>query len=269
MNDRIPQQTHQSVSPTTEPFPSHLWASQWRRGKEKTQKNTHTKKKQGLIDPKRHFIHPAPPTAVIILQRIDIVTSPFARSLLSRPDELCRLYLDPKQGSSLTATQHFARRLWLPADLSGDKKCQRADRIWTLCPWRGVPGGLKETKHNKNPLKQTFRLPLNLPAKLPVLIPKTQGAILFYFFLDRLKWVRHLGSFYSVMWESSEVTSDWCHNRALRRQSRVPVPGSTPNSIDELNSSVTKRNKTPWTELFLLAHWLSFHNITVTFKVSS
>lgn len=79
--------------------------------------------------------------AVIILKRIDFVTSPFFKSLHPQPDELCRLYL-PKQGSFLTGTQHFTRWFWLPAHLSGDKRVnKRSD--WTLCPWWDVSGDFK------------------------------------------------------------------------------------------------------------------------------
>lgn len=86
------------------------------------------KKKEGLIDPKRHFIHSAGRQPSLFSKESTLSRLHSSGASLPRPDELCRLYL-PKQGSSLTGTQHFTRWFWLPADLSRDKNVSASDRI--------------------------------------------------------------------------------------------------------------------------------------------
>lgn len=111
----------QSLNATSKRFPSHLRAlQQWKKRKEETN--------QGLIDPKRHFIHSASRQPSLFSKESTLSCLHSSGASLPRPDELCRLYL-PKQGSSLTGTQHFTRWFWLPADLSGEKKVSESNRI--------------------------------------------------------------------------------------------------------------------------------------------
>lgn len=136
--------------------------------------------------------------------------------------------------------------------------------FWTLCPWRGVPRGPNEIKDNKTPLKQTFRLLLHPP----VLLPGTQGARLFFSFLPwqtqlnptpQLSFLLLLLFFFIVLCENQArslltgVTTVPLHLRLDGRQ--TPPTNSTRVSPGEIRRLVLS--------YFLLAHRLSFNNMTV------
>ena len=87
--------------------------------------------------------------AVIILERIDFVTSPFFKSLsLGLMNYVVRIFQNKARSWQVHNTLHDGSDcLQISA---GDKRVnKRSD--WTLCPWRDVPGDSKASLFSRNP----------------------------------------------------------------------------------------------------------------------